>query len=308
MPSFFNNRLIIMLVSLIAVVAIVGMTMKDRPNPTWPEQFVRDSTGFMQSLFYKPARAVAGFIENLLEIKVLYTENQRLKANLYETALLTARIRDLESQVNSLSEMLALEKNLNEYTLRGAEVIMRSPERWHQQITINRGQKHGIKPNMAVISAKGLVGRVKSVAQFTAVVELLNDTNRSNFISAVVVDNTSIYGLIEGYDIEKEALYFRRIPIDANISEGQQVISSGLGGVFPRGLYIGEVIEVLPDQYGLTKSALIKPAANLYQLDFLFVVERAFLPALDITAPEEPALTAPGPNIEVIEEQEEGDV
>lgn len=87
MPSFFSNkRLIVLLVSTIAMVIVVGVTMKERPNPTWPEQFLRDSVGFIQALAYKPARAVAGLFENVTEMKHIYTENQRLKASIQDHA------------------------------------------------------------------------------------------------------------------------------------------------------------------------------------------------------------------------------
>lgn len=279
MPSFFSNkRLIILLVSMIAVVAIVGISMKERPNPTWPEQFLRDSVGFVQSLAYKPARAVAGFFENVSEMKQIYSENQRLKANLQKHTKMVARINELETENGSLRELLRVESDLSDYQLRSAEVIMRSPDRWYQQITINRGDKHGIRPNMAVITPEGLVGRVKSTAQFTSVIELLTDTNRNTFVSAIVQGNEEIFGIIEGYDLENKALLFRKVPMDAPLEEGQTVITSGLGGLYPRGLFIGEVTEVVPDKSGLAQSAFIKPASDLYQLDYVFVVERSFIP------------------------------
>lgn len=294
MPSFFSNkRLIVLLVAMITVVAVVGLTMKERPHPTWGEQFLRDSVGFVQSLVYKPTRAVAGFFENLIEMRHMYTENQRLKANLQENVILLAKIRELEIENKRYKELLDMESDLSEYQLRTAEIIMRSPDRWYQQVTINRGEKHGIGPNMAVMTTEGLVGRVKSVAQFSSVVELLTDANRVNHISAVVQGNNLIFGVIEGYDVEKEALFFQKVPMDAPLEEGQTVITSGLGGLYPRGLYIGEVKEVIPDEYGLTQSALIKPAANMYQLDKVFVVERSFIPVDDI------------PSIDTMMEEEE---
>lgn len=289
MPSFFSNkRLIVLLVSTIAMVIVVGVTMKERPNPTWPEQFLRDSVGFIQALAYKPARAVAGLFEDVTEMKHIYTENQRLKASIQDHAKMVAKILDLEAENQSLKVLLEAESSdLRDYQLRSAEVIMRSPDRWYQQVTINRGKKNGIKPNMAVITDQGLVGKVKSVAQFTSIVELLTDTNRRNFVSAEVQGDQRIFGVIEGYDSEGEALFFRKIPIDAPLEEGQTVITSGLGGIYPRGLFIGVVSEVIPDQSGLTQSALIKSAANLYQLDYLFIVERSFIPQTDLPNEEE---------------------
>lgn len=281
MPSFFSNkRLIVLLVGMISVVVIVGLTMKDRPNPTWPEQVLRDSIGFVQSIFYKPARGIAGFFESINEIKQIYSENQQLKSNLSNEARLIAKIRELEAENSSLKDLLKAEPGLSDYQLRAAEVVTRSPDRWYQQVTINLGKKNGIKADMAVITDQGLVGRVKSVSQITSMVELLTDTNRITNVSAMALgdQNLPIFGIVEGYDIEQDALYFRKIDLDAPLEEGMSVVTSGYGGKYPKGLYIGEITEFFTDSDGLTKTALVQPAADLNNLDFVFVVERSLLP------------------------------
>lgn len=283
MPSFFSNRrLIVLLVSTIIMVAVVGLTLKERPMPTWGEQFIRDTFGFFQSLAYKPAREIAGFFEMMGEWRALHSENQRLKASLQDNAKLSARIRQLELENQTLKEMLDYKEDRHEYTLLSAQVINRSPDRWYQMVTIDRGEKHGIKPNMAVITADGLIGRIKSVSQFTSQVELLSDVNRTLNISAVVQGQENIFGVIEGYDLEKQALLFEKIPKETPLEVGQTVITSGIGGVFPPGLYIGKIVEVSPDHYDLTQTALVEPAANLYHLDFLFVVQQTSLEPIEI--------------------------
>jgi rod shape-determining protein MreC len=264
------------------MVAVVGITLKERPEPTWGEQFIRDTFGFFQSLVYKPAREIAGFFETINEWRILYSENQRLKANLQDNAKLSAEIRQLELENKTLKEMLGYKEDRQEYTLLAARVINRSPDRWYQMVTIDRGKKHGIRPNMAVVTSDGLIGRIKSVSQFTSQVELLSDVNRTNHISAIVQGQENIFGVIEGYDLERRALLFQKIPKETPLEVGQTVITSGIGGVFPPGLYIGQIVEVLPDQYDLTQTALVEPAANLYHLDFVFVVQQTSLEPVEL--------------------------
>lgn len=86
--------------------------------------------------------------------------------------------------------------------------------------------------------------------------------------------NENIFGLIEGYDEKRRALLLKRIPFDAKIEKKQKVLTSGLGGVFPKDLPIGEVMEVVPDQYGLTKMVYVKPLANFYDIDDVIIVKR----------------------------------
>src|SRR5699024_11590864 len=81
-------------------------------------------------------------------------------------------------------------------------------------------------------------------------------------------DGKDIFGLIEEYDEESNSLLFKIIDeSDKNLEEDELVVSSGLGGVFPSGLPIGTVKDIIPDQYGLTQTALIEPAADMYDID-----------------------------------------
>ncbi|MGL4521927.1 MAG: rod shape-determining protein MreC, partial [Bacilli bacterium] len=139
---------------------------------------------------------------------------------------------------------------------------------------IDKGERDGIQKDMAVITADGLIGKVKSVSQFSSTVQLVSSADRTNKVTAVVQGKDNIFGLIEGYDEERQQLVFQKIPADAKVKKGQTVITSGLGGVFPRGLIIGVVAEVTEDSYGLTQTAYIDPAANLYDINEVVVVER----------------------------------
>jgi rod shape-determining protein MreC len=80
--------------------------------------------------------------------------------------------------------------------------------------------------------------------------------------------------VIEGYDEEQASLLLKEIPFEVEVEEGQAVFTSGLGGVFPKNLLVGEVTEVVADNYGLTKTAYIKPAADFYEIQHVIIVER----------------------------------
>ena len=83
MPQFFlNKRLIILLVSIIVLVALIGISLKDRKSLSWPEQFIKDTVGVVERVFQKPANYVAGFFENVEDVKRTYEENKKLKAKL----------------------------------------------------------------------------------------------------------------------------------------------------------------------------------------------------------------------------------
>jgi rod shape-determining protein MreC len=278
MPQFFfNKRLIILLVSIIILVALIGFSLNGRKTVTWPEQFIKDTVGLGQTVFHQPAQYVAGFFKNVSDLKHTYEENELLKAKLDRYMQLEAKVKALEDENKKLNDVLEKQESLRKYNPIQATVIARNPERWHELIALDRGKVHGVKENMAVITAQGLIGKVKHASQFTSTVQLISSLDRTNRISAVIQAEEPVFGLIEGYDEKKGALMLKRIPNEAKIKEKQLVLSSGLGGIFPSELIIGEIIEVEPDEYGLTQIAYIKPAANLYDLDHVMIVERTMI-------------------------------
>lgn len=279
MPPFFSNKkLIVLLTSLIILVALIGFSMKDRKQISWPEQFVHDTVGFFQLTFSKPARYVAGFFENVQDIRNVYQENKVLKSHLQQYAELNTNYKDLQQQYTELKKQLNISgmADLTDYKKHVAFVIGRSFDDWNQQITVNKGLKQGIKQGMAVVTADGFIGKVTEVSQFTSVITLITDPSNNNQISGAVLKNKGkeIDGMIEGYDDKKNVLLFEKLPIDSNVAKGDSVITSGLGGVYPKGLLIGKVIKVSPDQYGLTKVAEVQPAANFNNIEYVDIIER----------------------------------
>ena len=275
MPQFFlNKRLILLLVSIIILVALIGFSLKDRNELTWSEQFLKDTTGFVQLIFHKPAQLVAGFFENVNDIRNTYKENKLLKERLEEYVSLEAQVQTLKKENERLRALLNKKESLRDFVPIQATVIGRNPDRWRETVIVNKGQQHGVKKDMAVITPEGLVGKVQHAAQFTSTIQLLSASDQKNRISAYVQGKENVFGLIEGYDEKRRALLLKEIPFDAKIKKKQKVLTSGLGGIFPKGLVIGEVMEVVPDQYGLTKMVYVKPAANFYDIDDVIIVKR----------------------------------
>ena len=103
MPQFFlNKRLIVLLVSIILLVALIGISLKERNSLTWPEQFVKDTVGVVERVFQKPAKYVAGFFENVEDVKRTYEENKELKAKLDNYAGLSGKVKQLEDDLFEL--------------------------------------------------------------------------------------------------------------------------------------------------------------------------------------------------------------
>ncbi|MDF2066203.1 rod shape-determining protein MreC [Bacillus sp. Cr_A10] len=276
MPQFFSNkRLILLLVGMIFLVALISFSLRDRNHASMPEQLIKDVVGLGQSFFSKPTQYVTGVFNNVESLLNTYDENKRLKARLEDYASLQAEVNDLENENQKLRDIVDKEEDLRAYNPIQATVIARNPDQWEEKIIIDRGELHGIEVNMAVMTSQGLIGKVILTTPYTSTVELLSTQNPNYRVSAVISDKEEVFGLIEGYDEKRKELILKRIDSDFDVKKGQKVTTSGLGGIFPKGILIGEVTEVTTDDYGLTKLAYIKPAANFSILDHVIISKRS---------------------------------
>lgn len=275
MPRFFSNkRLILLLVGVIVLVALISFTLRERHNASLPEQIVKDVVGFGQSIISKPAHYITNVIGNIDGILNTYEENKILKDRLSEYASSQAELIDIRNENDRLRDIIGKEDDLRSYEPIHATVIARNPDQWEKRIIIDKGGIHGIEKNMAVLTAHGLIGKVVLVTPFGSTVELLSTENRELRVSAVILGEQSIFGLVEGYDRTRGELIMKLVDSTSEVTVGQKVNSSGLGGIFPEGLFIGEVTEVSTDDYGLTKVAYIRPAAEFSMLDHVIVAKR----------------------------------
>ena len=127
---------------------------------------------------------------------------------------------------------------------------------------------------MAVITAEGMIGKVKSVGKITSTVQLLSTVDRTNRIHvAIQGEKEDAFGLIEGFDSETQTLIVKQIPSEIKVAEEMDVVTSGFQVFFLK-VYTLEQLKIEPDQYGLTQTAYVKPAANFYNIENVMVIER----------------------------------
>ncbi|MEC5422042.1 rod shape-determining protein MreC [Virgibacillus sp. C22-A2] len=285
MPVFRKKRLFVILIGFIVLVVLIGFSLRDRDNLTTAEQFVNDTVGWAQSVIHTPVRFVTDIFTNMDDFRNTYNENQILKEKLAQYKSLIYEIQEIKEENEELRSTLEMTESIRDFDPIQATVMSRSPERWVEQITINKGTQDGVRPNMAVITAEGMVGKINTSSQFTSTVQLLTGFDQFNRISATISreEGNNIIGLIEQYDDESNSLLYKIIEeSDKDLEEGELVVSSGMGGVFPAGLLIGTVKDVVSDQYGLTRTALVEPAANMYEINHVIVVDRTLYEDEDV--------------------------
>ena len=189
-------------------------------------------------------------------------------------SLMTENI-ELRKQLESMKEELDIDYTINDYEFLNATVISRNISYWYNTITIDKGSYNGVEVDMPVVNSDGLIGKVVSTTTFTSDVKLLTTSDTNNKISiAIISGNNKLYGLIKDYNYNTNSLEVEGISNTESVSIGDYVYTSGLGGVFPSGILIGQVSEITTDEYDLAKIINVSPIANFDNINYVAILKR----------------------------------
>jgi len=201
---------------------------------------------------------------------VLIQENDQLRKQLEQLRIQLLEAQEIRRENESLRQMLKWQQQVP-WKLRAARVIGRDPSNWWQAIHINLGTRDGIRPNLPVLTAEGLVGRVFEAAGDWSLVVLLNDTRCR--VSALVPEARDSGIIMAGGSSPWGGTFVDLgfLTRNADLRPGQSVITSGLGGVFPKGIPIGQIVDVRRVQ-GMYLEARVKLAVNMSALEEVWVL------------------------------------
>jgi len=271
---FENKKLIVLLVSVITSFSMIAYSIFSQSQMPKPILWVNDVTAVVGRFVSTPTNAMMRFTDSINDLMNTYEENQRLKSQISSLEELEAQNEILQSENEELSALLDLQPSLVGKNVIASSVISRSPDTWLDSITIDVGSKSGVEKNMSVMTESGLVGHVTEVSATSSKVQLLITENNQMTNVAVSIQTADgiVSGILSDYDEKSQELILEQVPKDAQISEGNTVTTSGLGGVSPEGLIIGEVTSASSDNFGLSQSVRVKPAADFKDIRTVLVV------------------------------------
>lgn len=215
------------------------------------------------SVVASPVSGISNVVGNLTAdsqtLSDLKAENDDLKAQV-------ARLTEYEDEANTLTDLLQLR---NQYNLdsTAARVIARSTDSWSSTITIDKGTTSGIQTGMPVMTSTGVVGQVSECGPTTATVRLITD--ESSGVSAKV-QSSGAQGQLQGS--ADGTLHLNLIRTDQQVSTGDSVVTSGLGGVYPKGLPVGTVSNVTKSSGSLYYDITVEPLASVGSLEEVLVI------------------------------------
>lgn len=211
----------------------------------------------------------------LLKDYIIYPARALIKDNVISLSdeMEDIKISNLEEEIVELKKLTRITNILTDYNYINASVIERNREYWFNSITINKGSKDGIEMDMAVIDGDGLIGRIANVRKYTSDIKLITTNDINSKISVVIKGNSNIYGITKGYNNQKDLLKII-VDNDIGIKEGLNVETTGMGGVFPKGILIGKVDKVIEDNDNVGYIVLVKLSSNIKDLRYVSILQR----------------------------------
>ncbi len=258
----FLLALVLLFVSFLMISSSTG-----RPSsiPLLPSIFMEIVSPF-QRAYFATVRAVRDLAQNYIFLVHVREENEELRRQVVELERKNAELVEMAIANERLRRFLNFKENIPKPTLP-AELIGQDASSWFRTITINKGNIDGVQKGMVVVSAAGLVGHIINTSRDVSKVLLITDYNSS--VDAICQESRA-RGIVQGKggDLCDVNYVSRR----EDVTLGNRVITSGLGGRFPKGLLIGTVTKVEKKSYGVFQQVELTPAVDFRKLEEVFVV------------------------------------
>lgn len=258
----------IIALSAIFIVSFILMTLniKSKKGPAFFESVFSWIVSPFQTLLSQTRHSISGVADHYFLLVNLVNTNENLQRELEN---LTQQNNQLRERLYKNERVLGLLERQDSRSERVtvASIIGRDATQWSKALFIDKGTRHEVHENFAVVTDLGLVGHIIQAAPNSSKVLLINDSR-----SAVdaLFQETRVSGVVAGTGGETCAM--RHVPIDAIVNVGDKVVSSGMGGIFPKGLLVGTVSHVVKRKQGLFQEITVTPAADLSRLEEVLVL------------------------------------
>src|SRR5215472_47947 len=277
MENFFTrykNPMVLMAVLLIQVIALATQVKRtENSRSAGGTRLIRVWTMTAITPFERIFVGTGHFFRNTwhnyIDLHDVRKQNRELQDELARLRLEQARLRTEAGESQRLRALLDFKERYVGQTV-AAEVIGTSGSDLSHTIQIDKGSRAGVKPDMAVITPDGIVGKVKDVSTWSSLVLMINDRESG---AGVILQNSRLRGVLHG--VGQGDLQIGDVMSDEKVDVGEPVVTSGGDGVYPKGLPVGTVTKVAGDSEGSPFWLVrIRPAANLDRLEQVLVVTR----------------------------------
>lgn len=269
--KYIKNKIFLISLTLALCVSTVFSVFYFMGVQNIPAAMVQDAMLPFQNAFTRLSKSLDGYLVYFSNMRELYEENQALKDRVEN---LENQLHDAELAVGenaALRDYLGVRDRYDSFSVVQAQVLGNSDGTYLQYLTLDRGTASGIRENMAVITKNGVVGYVCEVSTNSCRVKTLLQYDTG---VGVYVQRSGDVGMTDcPYAMgQKGLLRVVYLPEDASLQIGDRVVTGDLGDMYPSGLTVGHIIEVMPDVYSRTLTATLQPAVNFDDLEQVFVI------------------------------------
>ena len=269
--KYIKNKIFIVLLTLALCTVTILSVFYFLGIQNLPASMVQAAMAPFQKIFTDVSEAFEGYAVYFSNMHALYEENQELKDRVQ---MLENQLHDAELAVGenaSLRDYLGVRDRYESFSAVSAQVLGRSDGTYLQYVTLDKGTSSGIRENMAVITKNGVVGYVCEVSVNSCRVRTLLQYDTG---VGVYVQRSGDVGITDcPYAMGQQGLLrVIYLPEDATVQIGDRVVTGDLGDIYPSGLTVGHVTEIVPDTYNRTLTATVKPAVNFDSLEQVFVI------------------------------------
>ena len=274
--KFDKRYLFIFVVIAIAIVLTILAASLNKERDLNPiEKALKDMGTVVIKVVSTPFNFVHDKIDEMVEKNDIYEKYKEIKNKEEQIDSVIAQNDNLKDEIGKLKETLNLNTILSDKVYMNATVVTRNIDYWYNEITIDKGSKNGIEKGMAVVVPKGLIGQITKVSNYASTVKLLSNENMSDKISVKIkVGDDYVYGLISAYDAKTNTYTVEGISENVKIEKDADVVTTGMGTIFPSGLIVGKVKEVTTDNFDLSKVVEVKSSVDFNDIDYVTVLKR----------------------------------
>ncbi len=273
-----TNKKYIFLIALLIfslVLSFIGNVVITDRKLTPPEMLIKDSVLFVVKIVSTPFNYIKDKASEAKEKDNIYKKYETIKQEAEKIEMVNAKNRELSKELDEMKTLLELNNTLAEESYLNATVINRNIGYFYNTLTIDKGKNSGIDVNMAVVTNKGLIGKITKVSGTTSVVKLLTANDSNNKISVkITVDDKDVYGLLSSYDEKNNVYLVEGISENIEIKEQSLVTTTGFSQYFPSGVYIGKVKGVTKDNFDLAQLVEVKSDVDFASINFVTVLKR----------------------------------
>lgn len=213
----------------------------------------------------------SSMIETVNDIMNVHEQNKQLQAEVEELRAKNLAASEFEAENQRLRALLGYKETATQFDLLVARVIGREASTWSSTIVINRGTADGVANDMAVVTAMGLVGHVSEAGINSSKVQLILDP-RSSVGTLIQRPESRVAGIVEG-DINNPTMpKMVNIPKNSDVIVGDIIVTSGFGGVYPKGIVVGRIKEMQNEESGLLKFGIVETTVNFQKLEDVAVI------------------------------------